>query len=92
MNGRWILWAGGTALVVAVALVAVRPLTSRAAGLPPAGDLSRPIADPGGGALAGATADAGDSSNCVACHTSQDVLKSLAKEPEQAESLSEGEG
>lgn len=33
-----------------------------------------------------------DSSNCVDCHTSEETLKQLAKEPEEEESLSEGEG
>lgn len=33
-----------------------------------------------------------DDSNCVTCHTSDEMLKLLAKEPEAAESLSEGEG
>ena len=33
-----------------------------------------------------------DDSACIACHTDEETLKSLAKEPEKAESLSEGEG
>ena len=33
-----------------------------------------------------------DDSGCVACHTSQEDLQELAEEPEQEESLSEGEG
>jgi len=34
-----------------------------------------------------------DNSNCITCHTSEDTLKALAKEPEEGgESLSEGEG
>jgi hypothetical protein len=33
-----------------------------------------------------------DSSTCIACHTSQETLQALAVEPEEAESLSEGEG
>jgi hypothetical protein len=33
-----------------------------------------------------------DSSNCVACHTSEETLQKLAVEEEPAESLSEGEG
>ena len=32
------------------------------------------------------------SSNCITCHTSQEDLKALAEEPEETESLSEGEG
>lgn len=39
-----------------------------------------------------AQAPEGDSSTCVACHTSQDVLQAMAKEPEKGEALSEGEG
>ena len=30
--------------------------------------------------------------NCITCHTSQEDLKALAEEPEETESLSEGEG
>lgn len=33
-----------------------------------------------------------DSSTCIACHTDEETLKALAKEPEKAEHLSEGEG
>ena len=33
-----------------------------------------------------------DSSNCVTCHTDKEQLQELAVEPEQKESLSEGEG
>lgn len=33
-----------------------------------------------------------DSSNCIACHTDQETLQALAEEPEEEESLSEGEG
>jgi hypothetical protein len=33
-----------------------------------------------------------DSSNCITCHTSQEDLQALAEEPEETESLSEGEG
>ena len=33
-----------------------------------------------------------DDAACVACHTTEKVLQALAKEPEQEESLSEGEG
>ena len=33
-----------------------------------------------------------DSSNCIACHTNQEALQELAVEPEETESLSEGEG
>ncbi|GEM_PF-1093259 len=33
-----------------------------------------------------------DNSTCIACHTSQKDLKALAVEPEETESLSEGEG
>ncbi len=33
-----------------------------------------------------------DDSNCRACHTDEARLRELAKEPEQAPSLSEGEG
>ncbi len=33
-----------------------------------------------------------DSSNCIACHTDQEKLQELAVEPEEKESLSEGEG
>jgi hypothetical protein len=33
-----------------------------------------------------------DSTNCVACHTSEETLQQLAVEEEPAESLSEGEG
>lgn len=33
-----------------------------------------------------------DNSSCIDCHTSEETLKQLAKEPEEEESLSEGEG
>lgn len=33
-----------------------------------------------------------DDSGCIACHTDEGVLQELAEEPEEAESLSEGEG
>lgn len=33
-----------------------------------------------------------ESSNCVDCHTTKETLQKLAKEPEEEESLSEGEG
>jgi outer membrane biosynthesis protein TonB len=33
-----------------------------------------------------------DDSGCITCHTDEETLKALAKEPEAAESLSEGEG
>jgi hypothetical protein len=33
-----------------------------------------------------------DSSNCVDCHTDEETLKAVAEEPEEVESLSEGEG
>jgi outer membrane biosynthesis protein TonB len=33
-----------------------------------------------------------DDTGCITCHTDEEILKSLAKEPEEAESLSEGEG
>jgi septal ring-binding cell division protein DamX len=33
-----------------------------------------------------------DDSGCIACHTDEGILQELAKEPEEAESLSEGEG
>ncbi len=33
-----------------------------------------------------------DSSTCIACHTSEETLRVLAVEPEEAEHLSEGEG
>jgi outer membrane biosynthesis protein TonB len=33
-----------------------------------------------------------DDSACIACHTDEETLRALAKEPEEAESLSEGEG
>ncbi|MGQ9467855.1 MAG: hypothetical protein ACUVXE_05725 [Anaerolineae bacterium] len=33
-----------------------------------------------------------DSSTCIACHTDEETVKALAKEPEKAEHLSEGEG
>ena len=33
-----------------------------------------------------------DSSNCIACHTDEQQLQELAVEPEEKESLSEGEG
>jgi hypothetical protein len=33
-----------------------------------------------------------DNSGCIACHTAQKDLQALAQEPEQTESLSEGEG
>ena len=33
-----------------------------------------------------------DSQNCVDCHTAEETLKATAREEEQAESLSEGEG
>jgi hypothetical protein len=33
-----------------------------------------------------------DSSNCITCHTSLEDLTALAEEPEDTESLSEGEG
>ena len=33
-----------------------------------------------------------DSSNCITCHASQEDLQALAEEPEDTESLSEGEG
>ena len=33
-----------------------------------------------------------DSSSCIVCHTDQETLKALAVEPEEGESLSEGEG
>ena len=33
-----------------------------------------------------------NSDNCVACHTDQEQLQELAVEPEEEESLSEGEG
>lgn len=40
-----------------------------------------------------AVASAGDDdAACVACHTTEKVLQALAKEPEQEEPLSEGEG
>jgi len=29
---------------------------------------------------------------CIACHTSEETLRALAVEPEEAEHLSEGEG
>ena len=32
------------------------------------------------------------SSNCITCHTSLEDLQALAEEPEESESLSEGEG
>ncbi|HHH40652.1 MAG TPA: hypothetical protein ENK56_01445 [Chloroflexi bacterium] len=32
------------------------------------------------------------SDNCIACHTDEETLKELAVEPEEKESLSEGEG
>ena len=32
------------------------------------------------------------SSNCITCHTSLEDLQALAEEPEETESLSEGEG
>ena len=35
---------------------------------------------------------AADSSTCIACHTNEESLKALAKEPEEVEHLSEGEG
>jgi len=37
-------------------------------------------------------APAADSSTCIACHTDEETLKTLAVEPEKAEHLSEGEG
>ena len=33
-----------------------------------------------------------DNSTCIACHTDEEALKALAKEPEEVEHLSEGEG
>lgn len=39
-----------------------------------------------------AVAAAPDNSGCISCHTSQEDLQELAKEPEAKESLSEGEG
>jgi outer membrane biosynthesis protein TonB len=33
-----------------------------------------------------------DDSGCITCHTDEETLKALAKEPEEVESLSEGEG
>jgi hypothetical protein len=33
-----------------------------------------------------------DDSACITCHTDEETLKALATEPEEAESLSEGEG
>ncbi len=33
-----------------------------------------------------------DDSACIECHTSEETLKQLAKDPEEEESLSEGEG
>jgi len=33
-----------------------------------------------------------DDSACITCHTSQETLQALTEEPEQTESLSEGEG
>ena len=33
-----------------------------------------------------------DSSNCIVCHTDQETLQLLAIEPEEEETLSEGEG
>lgn len=33
-----------------------------------------------------------DDSGCVTCHTNEEGLKALAEEPEETESLSEGEG
>jgi cytoskeletal protein RodZ len=33
-----------------------------------------------------------DDTACIACHTDEETLKAVAEEPEEAESLSEGEG
>jgi outer membrane biosynthesis protein TonB len=33
-----------------------------------------------------------DDTACVACHTDEETLKSVAEEPEETEALSEGEG
>jgi cytoskeletal protein RodZ len=33
-----------------------------------------------------------DDSACIACHTDEEALKAVAEEPEEVESLSEGEG
>jgi hypothetical protein len=33
-----------------------------------------------------------DDSACIACHTDEEALKAVAEEPEDTESLSEGEG
>lgn len=52
--------------------------------------LDFPLPPPDTVAVAAAPAD---DSGCITCHTSEDVLKQLAKEPEESgESLSEGEG
>jgi hypothetical protein len=33
-----------------------------------------------------------DDTACVTCHTDEETLKAVAEEPEETESLSEGEG
>ncbi len=38
------------------------------------------------------TPEFADDSACIACHTDEETLKAVAEEPEEVESLSEGEG
>ena len=51
---------------------------------PPPTDTPTPTEEP--------TPEPVDDTACIACHTDEETLKALAVEPEEAESLSEGEG
>jgi outer membrane biosynthesis protein TonB len=51
---------------------------------PPPTDTPMPTEEP--------TPEPVDDTACIACHTDEETLKALAVEPEEAESLSEGEG
>jgi hypothetical protein len=60
------------------------PTPTEAPTEPPPTDMPAPTDTP--------TPEVVDDSACIACHTDEEALKAVAEEPEETESLSEGEG
>jgi outer membrane biosynthesis protein TonB len=60
------------------------PAPTEAPTEPPPTETPEPTATP--------TPEVVDDSACIACHTDEEALKAVAEEPEETESLSEGEG
>lgn len=84
-KGIWLFLGGLLGLVLAACMA--RPEITP---LPPSPML--PAVPTSEATLVSLKAPPVDNSTCIACHSNEEMLRALAKEPEKAEALSEGEG